>query len=95
MTTIKIDFTEITDMEEFYVALKENLKLSDHFGDNLDALFDYITGEAEMPLQIEFDHMSVDQLEEFEDLINTLEDAEEELEDFTFRYYLELFDDGE
>ena len=95
MTTIKIDFTEITDMEEFYVSLKENFKLPDYFGDNLDALFDYITGEAEMPMKMEFENMSVDQLEEFEDLINTLEDAEEELEDFTFRYYLELFDDGE
>ena len=94
MTTIKLDFTEIADQEDFYAALKENLSLPEHFGDNLDALFDYITGAAEMPLQIEFYYMSVDQLEEFEDLINTLEDAEEELEDFTFRYYLELFDDG-
>lgn len=94
MTTINLDFTEIADQEDFYAALREKLTLPEHFGNNLDALFDYITGETEMPLQIEFENLSVDQLEEFEDLINTLEDAEEEVENFIFKYYLELFDDG-
>lgn len=92
---MKIDFTNIADMEDFYAALKENINLPEHFGDNLDALWDFISGEAEMPLEIEFENMSVDQLEDFDDLINTLEDAEEELENFTFKYYLELFDNGE
>lgn len=95
MKSIPIDFTDIADMEDFYVALKENLILPEYFGGNLDALFDYITGEAEMPLEIEFQNLSVAQLEEFEDLINTLEDAEEEQENFSFRYYLEQFDNGE
>lgn len=95
MKEITIDFTEIADMEDFYAALKAEMTLPEHFGDNLDALFDFITGEAEMPLQIEFENLSVDQLEDFEDLIDTLENAEDELEDFSFRYYLEQFDDGE
>jgi RNAse (barnase) inhibitor barstar len=47
---IYIDFLEIGDYEDFYAQLKEKLTLPEHFGDNLDALFDVITGELEMPL---------------------------------------------
>ena len=93
MKTIYIDFTDIGDYEDFYTQLKEKLTLPDYFGDNLDALFDVITGELEMPLHIEFVNMSVDQLEMFEDLLTTLEDAEDEVEEFTFTYFLEQYED--
>ena len=92
---IYIDFLEIGDYEDFYAQLKEKLTLPEHFGDNLDALFDVITGELEMPLHLEFVNMSVEQLEIFEDLLITLEDAEEEVEGFTFAYYLEQYEDEE
>lgn len=92
---IYIDFLEIGDYEDFYAQLKEKLTLPDHFGDNLDALFDALTGELEMPLHLEFVNMSVEQLEIFEDLLTTLEDAEEEVEGFTFSYYLEQYEDEE
>lgn len=92
---IYIDFLEIGDYEDFYAQLKEKLPLPEHFGDNLDALFDVITGELEMPLHLEFVNMSVEQLEIFEDLLTTLEDAEDEVEDFTFAYYLEQYEDEE
>jgi ribonuclease inhibitor len=92
---IYIDFLEIGDYEDFYAQLKEKLTLPEHFGDNLDALFDVITGELEMPLHLEFVNMSVEQLEIFEDLLTTLEDAEEEVEGFTFSYYLEQYEDEE
>ncbi|KMQ70529.1 barstar family protein [Chryseobacterium koreense] len=95
MNTIYIDFTEIGDYEDFYAQLKEKLKLPDHFGNNLDALYDSITGFVELPLHMEFVNMSVDQLENFEDLLVTLEDAEDELDDFTFSYYLEQYEDEE
>ena len=93
MKKTTIDFTEIADMEDFYAALKENLNLPEYFGDNLDALSDYISGEAELPLELEFFNMSVEQLEDFEELTETLEELEEDVEDFTFRYYLEQFDE--
>mgnify|MGYP003575008873 CR=1 FL=1 len=93
MKTIYIDFTDLGDYEDFYAQLKEKLTLPDHFGDNLDALYDVISGELEMPLHIEFVNMSVDQLEIFEDLLTTLEDAEDSVEDFTFTYYLEQYGD--
>ena len=92
---IYIDFLEIGDYEDFYAQLKEKLTLPEHFGDNLDALFDVITGELEMPLHLEFVNMSVEQLEIFEDLLTTLEDAEEEVEGFTFSYYLEQYEEEE
>lgn len=91
--TIYIDFAEIGDYEDFYKILKQKIKLPDGFGDNLDALYDSITGFVELPLYLEFVNMSVDQLETFEDLLTTLEDAEEELEGFTFSYFLEQYED--
>lgn len=93
MKTIYIDFTNIGDYEDFYAQLKEKITLPEYFGDNLDALYDVITGDLEMPLHLEFVNMTVDQLETFEDLLTTLEDADEELEDFTFSYYLEQYED--
>ncbi|MCU7615005.1 barstar family protein [Chryseobacterium sp. GMJ5] len=95
MKTIYIDFTALGDYEDFYAQLKEKIKLPDHFGDNLDALSDIISGELEMPLHLEFVNMSVDQLETFEDLLTTLEDAEDQVEDFTFTYFLEQFEDDD
>lgn len=93
MSTIYIDFTDIGDDEDFYAQLKEKLPLPEYFGDNLDALSDVIKGGLEMPLHLEFVNMTVDQLEIFEDLLTTLEDAEEEMEDFTFTYFLEQYED--
>lgn len=95
MKTIYIDFTDIGDYEDFYAQLKENLPLPEYFGENLDALADVITGELEMPLHLEFVNMSIDQLEIFEDLLATLEDIEDEMEDFTFTYYLEQYEDDD
>ena len=89
---VYIDFANIGDYEAFYEQLKSKVELPEYFGDNLDALYDAITGELAMPLHIEFVNMSVDQLESFEDLLTTLEDAEDELEEFSFSYYLEQFE---
>ena len=93
MNTVYIDFIEIGDMEDFFDQFKEKLKLPETFGDNLDALYDSITGFVELPLHIEFVNMSVEQLEDFEDLLTTLEEADEELDDFSFAYYLEQYED--
>lgn len=95
MKEIYIDFTNIGDYEDFYTELKSKLDLPEFFGNNLDALFDSITGYVVLPLHLEFVNMSVDQLETFEDLLVTLEDADDELDDFTFTYYLEQYEDEE
>lgn len=93
MKTIYIDFSEISDEEDFFAQLREKLSLPEHFGNNLDALYDTITGDLEMPLRIEFVNMNVEQLEHFEDLLTTLEDAEDETEGFSFAYFLEQYED--
>ena len=93
MKTIYIDFSEIGDEEDFFAQLREKLTLPEHFGNNLDALYDTITGDLEMPLRIEFVNMNVEQLEHFEDLLTTLEDAEDETEGFSFAYFLEQYED--
>lgn len=93
MKTVYIDFTDLGDYEDFYAQLKEKLTLPETFGDNLDALYDSLTGFVEMPLHIEFVNMNVEQLETFEDLLVTFEDADEELEDFTFAYFLVQYED--
>ena len=93
MKTIYIDFSEIGDEEDFFAQLREKLSLPEHFGNNLDALYDTITGDLEMPLRIEFVNMNVEQLEHFEDLLTTLEDAEDETEGFSFAYFLERYED--
>lgn len=95
MKEIYIDFTEIGDYEDFYTQLKTKLNLPEYFGGNLDALYDSITGYVELPLHLEFVNMSVDQLETFEDLLTTLEDADDDLDEFTFAYYLEQYEDEE
>ncbi len=93
--TVYIDFAELGDYDDFYAQLKEKLKLPEIFVDNLDALYDSITGFVELPLHLEFVNMSVEQLETFEDLLVTLEDADDELDEFTFAYYLEQYEDEE
>lgn len=95
MNTVYIDFADLGDTEDFYQQLKEKLTLPETFGDNLDALYDSITGFVALPLHLEFVNMSVDQLEDFEEVLTTLEDADEELEDFSFAYYLEQYEDEE
>ena len=95
MNTVYIDFVELGDYDDFYAQLKEKLTLPEFFGDNLDALYDSITGFDALPLHLEFVNMSVEQLETFEDLLVTLEDADDELDDFTFAYYLEQYEDEE
>ena len=93
VNTVYIDFVDLGDYEDFYDQLKSKLTLPKDFGDNLDALYDSLTGFVELPLHIEFVNLSVEQLEIFEDLLTTLEDAEDELEDFSFSYYLEQYED--
>lgn len=93
MSTIYFDFSQIADVEDFYQELSQKISLPESFGNNLDALFDFLTAGAQLPLSIEFVNLSVDQLEVFEDLLETMEEAEEQTEDFNFHYFLEQFDD--
>lgn len=89
---IVIDFSEIGDMEDFYAELHQQAELPGHFGDNLDALSDWLTGGARLPLTLEFENLAPDQLETFEPLIEMLEELAEETEGLDFTYFMQQFE---
>lgn len=89
MNQVKFNFERIGTTDDFYTVAKRKLKLPDHFGNNLDALWDCITGDITLPVSIQFTHLSMQQLETFGKLIQLFEDAADELgEGFSFEYYL-------
>ncbi|MGE9315180.1 barstar family protein [Niabella sp. CJ426] len=89
MKQVKFDFERIGTIDDFYVVAVRELGLPEHFGKNLDALWDSITGDIALPVSIQFVNLSMTQLETFEKVISLFEEAAEELGDnFIFEYYL-------
>ncbi len=43
---------ELISKEDFHKIIKEELKLPDYYGNNLDALWDSLTGDIKLPLSI-------------------------------------------
>ena len=52
---ITIDGLSIKKKEDFYEHLKKELSVPEYFGNNLDALYDFLTEQPDI-LQIEFLH---------------------------------------
>ena len=52
MPLTRIEFTEIRSLDDIYRQLAEQVDLPEHFGRNLDALYDVLTGELEGPLTL-------------------------------------------
>jgi ribonuclease inhibitor len=77
---IQFDFYRIHTYKSFYRICKQKLQLPDFFGENLDALWDCLTGYIELPVSIQFENVSSFQLKKFEKLISLLKEAEKELE---------------
>lgn len=89
MTTAIINFEKIGSFDDFYKILAQELRLPDYFGENLDALWDLLTGDLSLPAHIQFTNMALNQLEPFDKLISLFEDAAAELgDDFVFEYFL-------
>jgi ribonuclease inhibitor len=67
--------------------MREKLELPDYFGNNLDALYDVLTGYLELPLLFYFNNMKEEKLKVFTGLMATLEDAEKYTQGkFSFDY---------
>ena len=79
MKQVIFDFDKIETMDDFYRLALEKLSLPDYFGNNLDALWDYITGAIELPVKIDFENLTLVKLNDFEALTNLFEDANMEL----------------
>ena len=91
MKTIKIECNKITSIDSLYDELKIVLGLSEFFGNNLDALWDSINGEIELPVKIiwvNFDMLknNLDSkfVEKFMELIDEAKDELGELFDFVY-----------
>jgi len=84
MKTVTLDASHDT-MEAIYNTLQRELGLPAHFGRNLDALWDVLTGDVAGPLEIVWrDHAwARGKLgPDYDRLITTLRDVENEREDF-------------
>jgi ribonuclease inhibitor len=73
---------KIKSISDFHAQIKEVLELPNYYGQNLDALWDCLTGWIEMPLTLiwEDSNVSKENLGEYaEKIFNILRDAEKEV----------------
>lgn len=85
MTTEKIiDFAGIKDEQSVYKQLAETLQLPEHFGNNIDALYDSLTGDVALPVKLRFQNMSDKQQGEYSEIISTIMDAAEDTGEIEF-----------
>lgn len=93
MKQVVINFENIETRTQFYQVAARELSFPAHFGKNLDALWDVLSGEIELPVQVRFENLTLEKLEKFDSIISVFEEACEELgNDFRFEYYLKKED---
>ncbi|WP_114192528.1 barstar family protein [Edaphovirga cremea] len=74
------DFNHIVDLPHFYSEFSREFALSEEFGANLDALWDAVTGQIDLPVEIDFINLTSRKKRRFGALVLLFEEAEEELE---------------
>ncbi|MBE6051080.1 MAG: barnase inhibitor [Clostridium sp.] len=85
MKKIILDSKEFLTKDELHKVLKKKMNLPDYYGNNLDALWDCITGYIPLPMTVEWlnFNQSKANLGEYADMVlEVFEDAEQELDDF-------------
>ncbi|QOR73806.1 barnase inhibitor [Cruoricaptor ignavus] len=87
---MRIDFSNIGDYEDFYSEIAGKQEWAGGFINDLKTFMEEIKKNEH--LQLEFINMSVSQLEDFEELLEMLDDLSSELSNFAFTYRLEQFD---
>ncbi|MCL2596586.1 MAG: barstar family protein [Paludibacter sp.] len=87
--SIEIDFKNIQTNDDFYRQLKLKIELPDYFGNNLDALYDVLTGYIKLPLKLNIINLKISQLKNLSDLFSTFDDAENAT-DYDFMYSCSL-----
>jgi len=83
-----LDGSEIDSPEHLHQVLKKILQLPDDYGNNLDALWDCLTGWVSLPLTIRWLHFkeSEQRLGNYgQQLLQLFRDAEKELDGFQLR----------
>ncbi|WP_411345970.1 barstar family protein [Paenibacillus sp. WLX1005] len=56
MKTVILNGEDFATIEQLHSTLRQVLELPDTYGANLDALWDSLTGQIQLPLQIEWLH---------------------------------------
>ena len=87
MKQVFFDFENIQSLEDFYNEAFSELMLPDYFGYSLDALWDCLMGDIELPIEVFFINMTLKQVKDFEKLIRLFQDAENELVEGVFFDY--------
>ncbi len=54
MNKVVIQGSKLTDKNMLHQILKQELKLPAHYGENLDALWDCLTADVQLPVAIEW-----------------------------------------
>ncbi len=81
MLTLSFDFQQLSTRQAFYRALVEQSHCPLDFGNNLDAMWDWLTGGMALPATIHLQHAeSASQQAEFAPILALLEEAAQQLQ---------------
>lgn len=87
MNIVTLDSKEFSNINELHSVLKKMLQLPEYYGENLDALWDCLTGWVNLPITIEWVNYddAKQKIEEYaEKLLKVFQAAEQEIDGFTF-----------
>ncbi len=82
---IKLPGKSISSLDEFYGEIAKILRFPEHFGRNLDALWDVLTTDIKGPVELAWEDSEVSKKsmgKDFEKVAALLRDVEKEREDF-------------
>ncbi|MGA3701518.1 barstar family protein [Enterobacteriaceae bacterium TYF_5] len=88
MKQVIFDFKTLVDRDAFYQDFALQFQLDDNFGDNLDALWDALVGEIELPVSIVFKHLP-HHSRDFQPLVEVMQEAQNELGKETLSFHCE------
>ncbi|WP_017346088.1 barstar family protein [Pantoea sp. A4] len=80
MLRIVLDFQHLADRQALYAAFSEQSHCPPGFGNNLDALWDWITGGMALPAQIHLHYLPLPVEGQFAPVIAVFEEAVQALE---------------
>jgi ribonuclease inhibitor len=84
----KLNGRAIRSLDDLYDQLSTRLGLSEHFGRNLDALWDVLSTDVEGPFEIEWKHSDDSKKrmgKDFDRAVTLLQETEKERADFKLK----------